>query len=494
MPACRLNEKYKKPIFLLPMCCEIGYYCVHLQPTRTYSRQSMENDTEIQKPLVDFGPVEDTTKGIIKVVGVGGGGCNAVDNMYEQNIADVTFAAINTDSKALAKTKVPTKLPIGDLGAGGDPKRGREKAQNNIENIKRLFSDGTRMTFVTAGMGGGTGTGAAPIVAGVAKQMGILTIGVVTIPFFFEKKDKIVKALKGVEQMRRNVDALLIVNNERICDIYSDSDMSVSNAFKHADKILSDAARSISEIITTYGTINLDFCDVETTMRGGGGAIMAIGRGSGAMRVENAIVDALDSPLLYGCDIGKAQRILFNIYTNEQAKPLLVNELRNIDGFMDALDPNIKVIWGVSNDSTLKDDAKVTILATGFDEDFKGEPEHDAIDDESHYDELIRKLYKPYKKKVWTLPTDNDTPDGKPTGADDMPPLTIDIPGNPETADNGNATTPTGNGDAEKAKPSDGEDTHTERDTSSKPRKPETFLERARRILQEKMEELMTDE
>jgi len=375
-----------------------------------------------KKPLVDFGNGEDVTKGIIKVVGVGGGGCNAVDNMYEEGIANVTFAAINTDMQALGKTKVPVKVPIGKLGAGSNPEKARDDAQRHMEEIKYLFSDGTKMAFITAGMGGGTGTGAAPIIAGIAKQMGILTIGVVTIPFYFEKKDKIVKALKGVEEMRRNVDALLIINNERICDIYSDSDISVRNAFKYADKILSDAAKSISELITKNGTINLDFCDVETTMRHGGGAIMAIGRGSGDKRVEMAVIDALDSPLLYGCDIGKAHRILFNIYTNEDTKPLLVKEMKDIDAFMNALDPNIKVIWGVSNDDTLGEDAKITILATRFEENFKTEPTAMAnAQSDDYYEQLISKLYKPYKPQGNTSSTIEET-------TVEMPPITVVMP------------------------------------------------------------------
>ena len=323
----------------------------------------------VHRPAIDFGPVEDKTHGLIKVVGVGGGGCNAVRNMYDEGIVDVNFAVCNTDSKSLSRSPIPVKLPIGSLGAGGNPEEGRKAAQSHLEEIKQLFTDGTQMVFVTAGMGGGTGTGAAPVVAGVAKSMGLLTIGIVTIPFYFEKKRKIVKALKGVEEMRKNVDAILIVNNERICDIYADSDITVKESFRRADQILCNATKSISELITIEGDINLDFKDVESTMRSGGGAIMAMGRASGERRVEKAIVDALDSPLLYGNDISKAKRILFNIYTSEKS-PLHVNEMNEIDAFMDALNPDIDVIWGVSEDNTLEDDAKVTILATGFDDGF----------------------------------------------------------------------------------------------------------------------------
>lgn len=352
------------------------------------------------QPLVDFGPVEDKSKGIIKVIGVGGGGCNAVNNMYREGIVNVTFAVCNTDSQSLQKSPVSVKLPLGDsgLGAGSDPEVGREAAQSSIDLIHQLLDDGTKMAFITAGMGGGTGTGAAPIIAGEAKRMGILTIGIVTIPFYFEKKKKIIKALQGVEAMRKNVDALLIINNERICDIYHDTDVTVKDAFKRADEILSDATKSISELITVEGDINLDFRDVETTLRGGGGAIMAMGRGNGEHRVEHAVIDALDSPLLYGNEIDKAKRILLNIYTSEE-HPLFVSEMNEIDQFMDALDPNIDVIWGVSKDNSLGEEAKVTILATGFEE--ESEDELAVNQNENYFESLISKLYKPYKRQLF---------------------------------------------------------------------------------------------
>ena len=359
----------------------------------------MEEFDTMATPLVDFGYTEDKTKNIIKVIGVGGGGCNAVKNMYNEGITNVTFAVCNTDSQSLAKSPIPVKVPIGDtgLGAGADPKIGKAAAELSIDSIKRLLDDGTKMVFVTAGMGGGTGTGAAPVIAGAAKGMGILTIGIVTIPFYFEKKRKIIKALKGVEEMRRNVDALLIINNERICDIYTNSEVTIKNAFRRADQILCDATKSISELITVEGDINLDFCDVETTLRGGGGAIMAMGRAGGEHRVQKAIIDALDSPLLYGNDIDKARRILFNIYTSEK-HPLFVREMTEIDAFMDALDPNIDVIWGVSDDNSLDEDAKVTILATGFADDF--EYNNRACTeglDEDYFESMIGKLYKSYQ-------------------------------------------------------------------------------------------------
>lgn len=349
--------------------------------------------------MIDFGPVEDKMQGIIKVIGVGGGGCNAVRNMYTQQISGVTLAVCNTDSKSLAPSPVPTKILLGEgLGAGGIPEIGRSEAEKNIDDIDHLLSDGTKMVFVTASMGGGTGTGSAPVVAKVARDKGMLTVGIVTIPFYFEKKQKIIRALRGVDEMRKNVDALLIINNERLCDVYADSDVSVKESFARADNILKDAVTGISELITvnSEGGIDLDFRDVETTMSNGGGAIMAMGRANGERRVERAIENALNSPLIYGCDVSKAKRILFNIYSSDDA-PIMVPEMQEIDEFFDSLSPNIEVIWGISTDPSLGQDAKVTILATGMEEpsDIADEQKDDA-----YYESLIPQLYRPFKNKV----------------------------------------------------------------------------------------------
>ena len=357
--------------------------------------------------ILDFPcPIEDKMQGIIKVVGVGGGGCNAVRNMYLDKVGGVTYAVMNTDSQSLSRSPVPYKIQLGaGLGAGGNPEEGKRECEGSAEDIRKLLSDGTKMVFVTAGMGGGTGTGAAPLVAGIAKEMGLLTVGVVTIPFYFEKKKKIIKALKGVDEMRKNVDALLIVNNERLCDIYADSELSVKEAFKRADNILMDAVKGIAELITlpSDGGIKSDFKDVETTMKDGGGAIMAMGRASGEHRVEKAILNALDSPLLYGNDIGKAKRILFNIYSSEEHS-IFVRELQEIDEFFDQLDPNIDVIWGTATDDSLGEDAKVTILATGLEDDLRSEVKQDAHSNEDDfYEDLIPKLYKPAKKEPSTM-------------------------------------------------------------------------------------------
>ena len=363
----------------------------------------MGDNDNFNLPLLDFPEVRDQMQGIIKVVGVGGGGCNAVNNMYKEGVDGVTYAVCNTDSQSLSRSPVPVKIQLGEgLGAGGDPEKGKNEAVNTIDTIQKLLADGTKMAFVTAGMGGGTGTGAAPVVAGVAKNMGILTVGVVTIPFSFEKKRKIVKALKGVEEMRKNVDALLIVNNERLCDVYSDAEIPLKEAFLRADNILMDAVKGISELITlpSDGGIKSDFRDVETTMKNGGGAIMAMGRASGEHRVASAIINALDSPLLYGNDIGKAKRILFNIYASDE-HPIFVKELQEIDDFFDQLDPNIDVIWGTATDDTLGGDAKVTILATGMEDSLKEEVKTDVYrNDDEFFESLIPLLYKPRKKTV----------------------------------------------------------------------------------------------
>ena len=356
---------------------------------------------------INFNMPQDQSVGIIKVIGVGGGGCNAVRNMWLEGITNVTFAVCNTDSQQLVRCPVPVKLQLGadGLGAGGDPDKGREEAENSLANIRNLLSDGTKMVFVTASMGGGTGTGAAPIVAKVAKEMGILTIGIVTIPFSFEGHQKIMKALQGMEAMRENVDALLVVQNDKLTGgsmkmVNGEAQrVPMKDKFKEADNILKDAAKSISELITlhTDGDINLDFRDVETTMKNGGDAIMAAGRACGDRRVERAIVEALDSPLLYGGDIGRAQRILFDIYTSDE-EPLYMDEMKEIEDFMEQLDPEIEVIWGTSTDNSLGADAKVIILAAGM----AGQMQTAASEaakakDAEYYEKLVQELYRPRK-------------------------------------------------------------------------------------------------
>lgn len=306
---------------------------------------------------------------IIKVIGVGGGGSNAVKNMYKEGIHDVTFVLCNTDRQALINSDIPIKLQLGrettkGLGAGNDPLVAHAAAEESIEDIKELFRDETQMVFITAGMGGGTGTGAAPVVARIAKEMGILTIGIVTIPFKFEKKKKIIQALKGVEEIAKSVDALLVINNERLLEIYPN--LPVKEGFRVVDETLTTATKSIAEIITMEGIINLDFRDVSKILKDGGVAIMSYGIGSGEKRLENAIENALHSPLLNDNDIYNSKKILFNIYQSVE-KPLIVEELEELDKFMDKFETSdIEVIWGLAEDENLKDEVKITVLATGF--------------------------------------------------------------------------------------------------------------------------------
>ena len=309
------------------------------------------------------------TNNIIKVIGVGGGGGNAVKNMYRTGIRDVSFVLCNTDNQALAKSEIPVKLQIGrettkGLGAGNDPEVARMAAEENVEDIRAQFDDSTEMVFITAGMGGGTGTGAAPVVAREAKNAGMLTVGVVTIPFKFEQRPKIVQALKGVEAISQHVDALLVINNERIFDIYQNCN--VYDAFRRVDDTLTIAVKSISEIITAEGIINLDFRDVSKVLKDGGVAIMSYGLGKGERRLADAIESALHSPLLNDNDIYNSKKILFNIYGSTK-HPLMVEEMEEINRFTEKfVSKDIEVIWGLATDDNLDEEVKITILATGF--------------------------------------------------------------------------------------------------------------------------------
>ena len=321
------------------------------------------SDAAITDP---FTGVEDNPSPIIKVIGVGGGGGNAVTHMYKTGIKDVDFVLCNTDRQAMQNSEIPTKVQIGHgLGAGGNPEEGKRIAEDNIEQIETLFTSNTRMVFITAGMGGGTGTGAAPVVARVAREKGILTIGIVTIPFLFERRNKILKAWEGVAEMRKNVDALLIINNERLREIYPD--LNFVNAFEKADETLTNAAKSVAEMITVEGKINLDFADVYNTLKDGGVAIMSTGEGEGERRIMDAFENALQSPLLKEGDVNNAKRVLFNIYLSAEGEnPVSMAESAYINTFMERFGNDVDVIWGFSIDNSLGDKVKVTLLATGF--------------------------------------------------------------------------------------------------------------------------------
>ena len=323
-------------------------------------------------PMVDFGaPEKENT--IIKVIGVGGGGGNAVNHMYREGIHDVSFVLCNTDMQALNDSPVPMKLQLGKegLGAGNKPEKARQAAEESINAIKSMLSDGTKMTFITAGMGGGTGTGAAPVIARVSKELDILTVGIVTIPFRFEGKKKINQALDGVDEMAKHVDALLVINNERLRKIYPE--LTVLDAFGKADDTLSVAAKSIAEIITNHGLINLDFNDVKTVLKDGGVAIMSTGYGEGDGRVKLAIQDALNSPLLNDNDIFNSKKILLSINfskgsdkENQAAGGLMMEEMNEVNDFMEQFGSDFEIKWGIGLDPDLGNKVKVTILATGF--------------------------------------------------------------------------------------------------------------------------------
>lgn len=308
---------------------------------------------------------------IIKVIGVGGGGNNAISHMYTQNVKGVSFVNCNTDLQALNNSPVPTRLLLGPTvthgnGAGNVPDVARLAAEESAEDIAALFDEQTKMVFITAGMGGGTGTGAAPVVARIAKEKQKLTVGIVTIPFFFEGKAKRLKALDGAEEMKKYTDALLVINNERLTEIYPDLDF--LNAFHKADDTLTTAACSISEMVTCRGHINLDFNDVNTTLRNGGSAIISTGYGEGKNRVTKAIEDALKSPLLKDRDVMTSKRLLFNIYYNPNAEErFLMSEADELTAFVNNIENSVDVIWGLAFDESLGNQVKISILASGFD-------------------------------------------------------------------------------------------------------------------------------
>ena len=329
--------------------------------------------------ILDFGEPEKENS-IIKVIGVGGGGGNAVNHMYREGIHDVSFVLCNTDNQALNDSPVPVHLQLGKegLGAGNKPAKARQAAEETLEEIKHMLNDGTKMAFITAGMGGGTGTGAAPVIARVSKELGILTVGIVTIPFRFEGPKKIDQALDGVEEMSKHVDALLVINNERLRQIYPD--LAVLDAFGNADDTLSVAAKSIAEIITVHGLINLDFNDVKTVLKDGGVAIMSTGYGEGEGRVKKAIEDALNSPLLNDNDVFNSKKILLSIAFASEKKDnpgLTMDEMNDVNDFMEKFGEDFELKWGLAIDPELGSRVKVTVLATGFGlEDVEGMNRH----------------------------------------------------------------------------------------------------------------------
>lgn len=319
---------------------------------------------------------------IIKVIGVGGGGGNAVNYMFEQKIPHIQFVVCNTDQQALNRSAVPTQVLLGydithGLGAGNVSEVGRKCAEASAEDIRALFRDKTEMVFVTATLGGGTGTGAAPVVARIAKESGMLTIGIVTVPFYFEGEKKILKALEGAKELKKHVDALLIINNENLVELYKD--LNFFNAFHKADDTLANAARSISEIISESCYINVDFQDVKTTLKDSGSAIIATAEGEGDGRITKAINAALHSPLLKDHDINTSKRLLLKFMCSKDSDdPIRTEEINEITAFTSKLS-GIDVKWGIGDDPTLGNKVKITVLASGFDVTISEGPEKETI-------------------------------------------------------------------------------------------------------------------
>lgn len=331
---------------------------IDVQDTQTQQQKTM---TEEPLPL-ELDLKEDT---IIKVMGIGGGGCNAVNYMYQKGIKDVSFLVCNTDRAALGKSSVPAKLQLGTgLGAGGEPTKAQQYAEESRDRIREALDDGTKMLFITAGMGGGTGTGASAVVAEIAQEMGILTVGIVTIPFAFEGAIKIRKAMTGVARLAKHVDALLIINNEKLKQIYPN--LEFIEAFAKSDDVVCNAAKSIAEIITIPGYINTDFADVYNTLKNGNMAIMNVGEASGENRITEAINDALNSPLINTNDVHGAKRVLMQFYfSNSQA--IKMNEIDQIKHFIEEVGDEVEVQWGATIDESLGETVRVTIIATGYD-------------------------------------------------------------------------------------------------------------------------------
>ena len=328
----------------------------------------MDKDNNITNGTLPIFEVPEKVN-IIKVIGVGGGGGNAVNHMYREGIHDVSFALCNTDAQALNASPVPVHIMLRneELCAMSMPKQAREIAEDTIDDIKHMLDDGTKMTFITAGMGGCTGTGAAPVIARVSKEMGILTVGIVTIPFLWEGEKKINRALDGVEELAKNVDTLLVINNERLREVYAD--FSLLNAWEKVDDTLSMAAKSIAEIITSRGIVNLNFNDVRTVLEDGGVAIMSTGYGEGEGRLRKAIDNALHSPLLNNNDIYNSKKILLSITLaadKSNNEGLRMEELNEVNEFMSHFNCDYQFKWGIFLDPNLGEKVKVTILATGF--------------------------------------------------------------------------------------------------------------------------------
>lgn len=325
------------------------------------------------KKMINF-DLPKNQSSIIKVIGVGGGGSNAITHMFNQGIKGVDFIVCNTDAQAMEMSSIPTKIQLGEtgLGAGSIPSVGRQAAIENIEDIRSLLEKNTKMLFITAGMGGGTGTGAAPVIASVAKELGILTVGIVTIPFSFEGRKRLLQAEQGINELRSQVDTLLVVSNDKLRELHGD--LKLSQAFHQADNILSTAAKGIAEIVTVTGYINVDFEDVRTVMENSGKAIMGSAMAEGEDRALKAVKSAMESPLLDDNDISGASNILLYIASGKEE--ISMDEVTEITDFIqNASGQNAEIIWGNGTDDDLGDKISVTIVATGFDSKSKKQTE-----------------------------------------------------------------------------------------------------------------------
>ena len=324
----------------------------------------------MEMEILDITPVNWTSPdSIIKVIGVGGGGCNAVNYMYKQNIEGCTFIVCNTDAQALNKCEVPIKIQLGEgLGAGTNPTEGRNAALNSQDDIaEKVLDDKTEMLFITAGMGGGTGTGAAPVIAAMAKKKGILTVGVVTIPFRNQGPEAMSKALDGISELEKNVDSLLIIDNEKLFGVYGD--LLIQQAFPKADEVLATAVRGITEIIKKRGYVNVDFKDVKTMMKNSGYALMGCGSGSGENRIEEAVKNALESPLLNDFDLKTAKNVLINVTVGDNENGLTMAQYGKITELIQTYTGNANnFMSGIvfDDDPEFGDRVNITVIVTGI--------------------------------------------------------------------------------------------------------------------------------
>jgi len=346
---------------------------------------------------------------IIKVIGVGGGGGNAVNYMYQQGIHNVDFVVCNTDAQDLRKSPVPLKVSLGELGAGGDPEKGCQAALDHLDKIREVFDIGTKMVFITAGMGGGTGTGAAPVVARIAKELGILTVAIVTIPFRNEGPKRLTQAIEGIKELKVHVDSLLVIDNEKLRDMYGD--MKYREAYARADNVLTMAAKGIAELVTLPGYMNVDFADVCSIMVGGGITVMGSASAKGENRAREAIEAALNSPLLNNSDITGARRILLNITSGSGDYEITMDELMEITDYVTRSAKNASMIWGTAVDESLKEAVSVTVVATDF-------PNNGFIDPLLESPPIKKEVHLPGVEKPGTvtfIPKDKFADEPKPT-------------------------------------------------------------------------------